>query len=401
MREFEPKFAPFWSKKMKKILLAVSGSIAFYKAYELISLFKKEGFKVKVLLSDGALKFASKMSFEALCDSILCSENESWENDKNHIAFSKDCDIVVFAPASVNSINKLAQGISDTVFIQTLIAASAPLVIAPAANTRMLKHFSTQNSLKLLQKNGAVVVEPECKLLACGETGVGGLAELWRILAVVKRELFKDEFFAGKNVLVTGGGTKEKIDEVRFIGNFSSGKMAKALADSFFTLGASVRLLSSVPFENLPYECELFENADELENLMKKYQNGDFLLMCAAVSDFGAKFYAGKLKKSDFENGLTLNLNPKKDLLKACKFKGKKIGFKLEFDAQNAVQNAKNALKEKALDMICLNVISKDNAAFGSDFNALTLITQDDISELSRKSKGELALEIARWCKKL
>ena len=177
--------------------------------------------------------------------------------------------------------------------------------------------------------------------------------------------------------------------------------MAKTLADSFFTLGASVRLLSSVPFENLPYECELFENADELENLMKKHQNGDFLLMCAAVSDFGAEFYAGKLKKSDFEKGLTLHLNPKKDLLKNCEFKGKKIGFKLEFDAQNAVQNAKNALKEKALDMICLNVISKDNAAFGSDFNALTLITQDDISELSRKSKGELALEIARWCKRL
>ena len=136
---------------MKTVLLAVSGSIAFYKAYELLSLFKKEGFKVKVLLSQGALKFGSKMSFEALADSILCEDNESWQNDKNHIAFSKNCDLVLFAPASVNSINKLALGIADNLFIQSLIAASKiPLLIAPAANTNMFLHFSTQKSLELL-----------------------------------------------------------------------------------------------------------------------------------------------------------------------------------------------------------------------------------------------------------
>lgn len=386
---------------MKKILLAVSGSIAFYKAYELISAFKKEGFCVKVLLSDGALKFASKMSFEALCESVLCSENESWENDKNHIAFSKDCDIVVFAPASVNSINKLAYGIADSVFIQTLIAAAAPLIIAPAANTRMLTHFSTQNSLKILQEHGATIISPVCKTLACGEVGVGGLAEISRIVAATKRELFKDEFFKDKTVLITGGGTKEKIDEVRFIGNLSSGKMAKALADAFYTLGAGVTLLNSTPCENAPYEFETFESTDELEMLLNKHKDKDFLVMSAAVSDFKSEFYAGKLKRSDFAKGLNLHLTPAKDLLQSCKFKGKKIGFKLEFDSANALQNAKNALQEKKLDLVCLNVISKDNAAFGSDFNALTLISKDGVSELGRKSKAELALDIAKWCKKL
>ena len=386
---------------MKKILLAVSGSIAFYKAYELISAFKKEGFAVKVLLSDGALKFASKMSFEALSEGVLCSENESWQNDKNHIAFSKDCDIVVFAPASVNSINKLAYGIADSGFIQTLSAASAPLVIAPAANTRMLTHFSTQNSLKILQEHGASIISPVCKTLACGEVGAGGLAEIWRIVARTKRVLFADEFFTGKKVVVTGGGTKEKIDEVRYIGNFSSGKMAKALADAFYTLGASVTLVSSAPCENTPYEFEPFESTNELERLLEKHKNGDFLLMCAAISDFTSEFYKGKLKKSDFEKGFNLALKPAKDLLKECKFKGKKIGFKLEFEGENALQCAKNALKEKKLDLVCLNVISKDNAPFNSDFNALTLISKDGVNELGSKSKAELALDIARWCKNL
>lgn len=383
---------------MKRILLAISGSIAFYKAYELISAFKKEGFRVKVLLSDGALKFVSKMSFEALSDGVLCSENESWENDKNHIAFSKDCDIIVFAPASVNSINKLAFGIADNVFIQTLIAASKPLIIAAAANTRMLLHFSTQNALGLLQKNKAIIIPPICKELACGEVGVGGLAHIWHIVALTKRELFKDKFFEDKSVLITGGGTKQKIDEVRYIGNFSSGKMAKALADTFYMLGAKVTLLSSVSFEHLPYECEAFESIDELEHLLIKHEKKDFLLMCAAVSDFKSEFYAGKMKKSD---KFTLVLKPTKDLLQSSQFKGKKIGFKLELDEKNALKNAKNALKEKKLDMICLNVLSADNATFGSDFNALTLITKDGIHELGYKSKQELALDIARFCKTL
>lgn len=386
---------------MKRILLAISGSIAFYKAYELISAFKNEGFKVKVLLSEGVLKFASKMSFEALCESVLCAENETWLNDKNHIAFSKDCDIIVFAPASVNSINKLASGIADNVFIQTLIAANAPLIIAPAANSRMLSHFSTKRSLKLLEENGAIIVPPVKKQLACGEFGVGALAESSNIVLITKRELFKDEFFKDKALVITGGGTKEKIDEVRFIGNFSSGKTAKAIADAFFILGAKVTLLSSVEYANLAYECEFFQSSKELELLLTKHKNKDFLIMSAAVSDFTSDFHSQKLKKSDYEKGLCLHLKPAKDLLKECEFKGKKIGFKLETNSANALQNAKNALKEKKLDMVCLNVLSKENAAFGSDFNTLTLISKNDLQTFKHKSKNELALEIARWCKSL
>ncbi|MCR2056323.1 bifunctional phosphopantothenoylcysteine decarboxylase/phosphopantothenate--cysteine ligase CoaBC [Campylobacter helveticus] len=382
---------------MKTILLAISGSIAFYKSYELISLFKKEGFRVKVLLSKGLLKFASRLSFEALADELLCEANESWQNYNNHIAFSKDADIVLFAPASVNSINKLANGISDTLFIQTLMAAKAPLIIAPAANSAMYLHFSTQKSLQILKQNGVKIIEPIYKKLACKDEGIGALAEIEDIFHFIKRELFKEEFFCGKSVIVSGGGTKEKIDDVRCISNFSSGKMAKELAFAFYYLGASVKFLSSVEFKT-PFELLIFESSAELKALLKRFEEGDFLIMCAAVSDFVPKYQKGKIKKS--EAGLNLELNLNEDLLKTCKFKGKKIGFKMELDAQNALKNAELSLKEKKLDMVCLNVLGEKNH-FGADFNELIFITQDESARSGFKSKKVLAFELAKMCQKL
>ncbi|QBL11413.1 bifunctional phosphopantothenoylcysteine decarboxylase/phosphopantothenate--cysteine ligase CoaBC [Campylobacter helveticus] len=382
---------------MKTILLAISGSIAFYKSYELISLFKKEGFRVKVLLSNGLLKFATKLSFEALADAILCEENESWQSQNNHIAFSKDADIVLFAPASVNSINKLANGISDTLFIQTLMAAKAPIIIAPAANSAMYLHFSTQKSLQILKQNGVKIIEPIYKKLACKDEGIGALAEIEDIFHFIKRELFKEEFFCGKSVIVSGGGTKEKIDDVRCISNFSSGKMAKELAFAFYYLGADVVLLSSVEFKT-PFQFLAFESSKDLKALLKRYDEGDFLVMCAAVSDFVPKYQKGKIKKS--EAGLNLELNLNEDLLKTCKFKGKKIGFKMELDAQNALKNAELSLKEKKLDMVCLNVLGEKNH-FGADFNELIFITQDESARSGFKSKKVLAFELAKMCQKL
>lgn len=385
---------------MKTILLAVSGSIAFYKAYELISLFKKEGYKVKVLLSDGVLKFASVMSFEALADEVLHSLNESWENDKNHIAFSKDCDLVLFAPASINSINKLALGIADTLFIQTLIASKAPLIIAPAANTAMYLHFSTQKSLKLLEQNKALIIKPISKLLACKDEGVGALAEVESIFNESKRMLLKQDFWADKSVLITGGGTKEKIDEVRCISNFSSGKMARALADAFYFLGAKVTLLSSVHFDT-PYELKPFESSKELANLLKVHKNEDYLFMVAAVSDFVCENFKGKIKKKDYPQGLDLHLRTNIDVLKTCGFKGKKIGFKMELDKQNALKNAQNMLKEKKLDMVCLNVLEKGRAEFGSEKSEFKLFFKDKSVKLDFKDKEKLAFEIAHLCQGL
>ncbi|HED5706406.1 TPA: bifunctional phosphopantothenoylcysteine decarboxylase/phosphopantothenate--cysteine ligase CoaBC [Campylobacter jejuni] len=384
---------------MKTILLAISGSIAFYKSYELISLFKKEGFRVKVLLSNGLLKFASKMSFEALVDEVLCEENESWQNSNNHIAFSKDVDLVLFAPASVNSINKLAFGIADNLFIQTLIAANKPLIIAPAANTNMFHHFSTRNSLKILKENKALIIEPICKVLACKDEGVGALAEVKDIFNITKRELLKEKFWCDKSVVITGGGTKEKIDDVRCVSNFSSGKMAKAIADAFYFLGARVKLLSSVEFDT-PYELCKFESSKDLKELLDKNLNHDFLIMTAAVSDFIPQSVKGKIKKNEHLQGLNLYLSLNEDLLKICKFQGKKIGFKMEFDSQNALENAKKSLKDKQLDMVCLNIIDQKNY-FGSDQNELYFITLNNENKSTLQSKEKLAFELVKWCEKL
>ncbi|HFN3210310.1 TPA: bifunctional phosphopantothenoylcysteine decarboxylase/phosphopantothenate--cysteine ligase CoaBC [Campylobacter jejuni] len=384
---------------MKTILLAISGSIAFYKSYELISLFKKEGFRVKVLLSNGLLKFASKMSFEALVDEVLCEENESWQNSNNHIAFSKDVDLVLFTPASINSINKLAFGIADNLFIQTLIAANKPLIIAPAANTNMFHHFSTRNSLKILKENKALIIEPICKVLACKDEGVGALAEVKDIFNITKRELLKEKFWCDKSVVITGGGTKEKIDDVRCVSNFSSGKMAKAIADAFYFLGARVKLLSSVEFDT-PYELCKFESSKDLKELLDKNLNHDFLIMTAAVSDFIPQSVKGKIKKNEHLQGLNLHLSLNEDLLKICKFQGKKIGFKMEFDSQNALENAKKSLKDKQLDMVCLNIIDQKNY-FGSDQNELYFITLNNENKSTLQSKEKLAFELVKWCEKL
>ncbi|MBZ7954868.1 bifunctional phosphopantothenoylcysteine decarboxylase/phosphopantothenate--cysteine ligase CoaBC [Campylobacter molothri] len=384
---------------MKTILLAVSGSIAFYKAYELISLFKKENIKVKVLLSQGVLKFANKLSFEALADEILSEENESWENKKNHIDFSKDCDLVLFAPASINSINKLALGIADNLFIQTLIASNKPLIIAPAANTNMYNHFSTQNSLKLLQKNKALIIPPISKVLACKDEGIGALAEVEDIFNITKRELFKKNFWLNKSVVVSGGGTKEKIDDVRCISNFSSGKMAKSIADAFYFLGAKVIFLSSVNFKT-SYEIYKFESSKDLKILLERFCESDFLIMAAAVSDFIPEFQKGKIKKNQFSNGFDLHLKLNEDLLKNVNFKGKKIGFKMEFDTKNAIENAKKSLVEKNLNLVCLNILNKKNT-FGSDKNEIHFISKDACVKSDFKDKKDLAFDLINWCEKL
>lgn len=389
---------------MKRILLAISGSIAFYKAYELISMFKKDGISVKVLLSNGALRFATPLGFEALCEGVLHEGNESWENERNHIAFSKDCDAVVFAPASANSICKLSLGCADSLFIQSLLALNPakPFLIAPAANTNMITHFSVKEALEKLQANGAVIIPPVCKTLACKDEGLGGLADIKDIFLATKKELFKRTFWENKSVLITGGGTKEKIDEVRCISNFSSGKMAKAVADAFYLAGAKVTLLSSAPTPHAPYPVKAFKSSSELDALMDEYKDLDYLIMLAAVSDFIPKNQAsGKLKKADFKDDFKIELSLNKDLLKNTSFKGKKIGFKMEFDKENAKKCATNMLHEKKLDLVCLNILDK-NMSFGSSSNELIFIDKDSQSEPSGvKSKVELARSLVKRCESL
>ena len=378
--------------KNKKILLAVCGSIAFYKAFEILSLLKKQGADVYVALSDGALEFCSVSGFEALSEhKILSSQTQNWQDGVNHIAYSK-MDLVLIAPASVNTINKLIAGICDNVFMQTLIAAShVPFVVAPAANNNMIEHFATQNSLEILKKNGALVVEPVLKTLACGDVGKGALASPEVIVEAAIKKLSKP-LFAGKKVVITGGATTEKIDDVRAITNFSSGKMARALARAFYYAGAEVKLLASFETNSEPFLSLKFSSSSELLELCKSECEGaNLLVMCAAVSDFVPTKIDGKIKKEDIGESLNLNLKRNVDILQSLKeFKCKKIGFKLEISSESALKSARSMLEKKELDAVCLNILGEKNG-FASEQNEVNFITKNNEILLPLASKDEIA----------
>ena len=378
--------------KNKKILLAVCGSIAFYKAYEILSLLKKQGADVYVALSDGALEFCSVSGFEALSEhKILSSQTQNWQDGVNHISYSK-MDLVLIAPASVNTINKLTAGICDNVFMQTLIAAShVPLVVAPAANNNMIEHFATQNSLEILKKNGALVVEPVLKTLACGDVGKGALASPEVIVEAAIKRLSKP-LFAGKKVVITGGATTEKIDDVRAITNFSSGKMARALARAFYYAGAEVKLLASFETANEPFLSLKFSSSSELLELCKsECEETNLLVMCAAVSDFVPTKIDGKIKKEDVGESLNLSLKRNVDILQSLKeFKCKKIGFKLEISNESALKSARSILEKKGLDAVCLNILGEKNG-FASEQNEVNFITKNSEILLPLASKDEIA----------
>ena len=378
--------------KNKKILLAVCGSIAFYKAFEILSLLKKQGADVYVALSDGALEFCSVSGFEALSEhKILSSQTQNWQDGVNHIAYSK-MDLVLIAPASVNTINKLTAGICDNVFMQTLIAAShVPLVVAPAANNNMIEHYATQNSLEILKKNGALVVEPVLKTLACGDIGKGALASPEVIVEAAIKRLSKP-IFVGKKVVITGGATTEKIDDVRAITNFSSGKMARALARAFYYAGAEVKLLASFETANEPFKCLKFSSSSELLELCKSECEGaNLLVMCAAVSDFVPTKIDGKIKKEDVGESLNLSLKRNVDILQSLKeFKCKKIGFKLEISSESALKSARSMLEKKRLDAVCLNILGEKNG-FASEQNEVNFITRGGETLLPLASKDEIA----------
>ncbi|WP_103571858.1 bifunctional phosphopantothenoylcysteine decarboxylase/phosphopantothenate--cysteine ligase CoaBC [Campylobacter concisus] len=378
--------------KNKKILLAVCGSIAFYKAFEILSLLKKQGADVYVALSDGALEFCSVSGFEALSEhKILSSQTQNWQDGVNHIAYSK-MDLVLIAPASVNTINKLTAGICDNVFMQTLIAAShVPLVVAPAANNNMIEHFATQNSLEILKKNGALVVEPVLKTLACGDVGKGALASP-EVIAEAAIKRLSRPLFAGKKVVITGGATTENIDDVRAITNFSSGKMARALARAFYYAGAEVKLLASFETANEPFDSLKFSSSSELLELCKsECEEANLLVMCAAVSDFVPTKIDGKIKKEDVGESLNLSLKRNVDILQSLKeFKCKKIGFKLEISNESALKSARSMLEKKGLDAVCLNILGEKNG-FASEQNEVNFITRGGETLLPLASKDEIA----------
>ena len=389
----------FLNLKDTKITLCVSSSISFYKAFEILSLLKTANAKVRVAMSEQTLKFCSPLAFEALSgECVLAGDSKPLA----HIEYAK-CDLMIIAPATANTINKIALGIADNAMLSCILACRAPKLIAPAANTAMLENPATQNSLNALKERGFVVVESCEKTLACGDVGKGALASPKDIVLSTARMLGVNSRILSENsripkVIITAGACYEMIDDVRAITNLSSGKMGLALAFAYYLRGFDVTLISSA--QNLPKSMENLEflsfksSADLLEILKnKKLTKDDLLVMAAAISDYIPSQKAnGKIKKS----GANLNLELKEniDILSSLKeLKCKKIGFKMEMDEQSALSSAKNMLENKALDAVCLNVLKAQNY-FGSEQNEVLFITKNSQKMLKMASKHEIAAQI-------
>ena len=374
--------------KDKNILLAVTGSIAIYKSLELIRLFIKAGANVKVILSDGAKKFINPITFEAISQNrVLDESSESWDKSQNynHIDITKWADILLIAPATANTINKISCGIADNLLLQTVLACKKKIIIAPAANTNMIENPITTKSINNLKNLGFEVLQTQTKELACKDVGNGAMLEPIDIFHKTCKELLKTLYWKNRRAVLSGGGTLEKIDDVRYISNFSSGKMASNLATALYYLGADVTLVSSRGFENIPYEIDLkvsHSSQQMFENLKlaldKKLDKKSFLFMVAAVSDYIPKQKVnGKLKKEKLGETWSLELSKNIDILANLDKKDIfSIGFKAEMDKKEAKSNAQNMLKNKNLDAVCLNILDESNV-FGSDTNKIELILKD------------------------
>jgi len=412
----------------KRVLIGVTGSISIYKACEIVRLFIKAEAKVKVVMTKSATKFISPLTFEALTrERVLTDESEDWSSNLNHIDYSKWADIFIIAPATANSINKLSKGIADNILLQTALAFNKPLLVAPSANVNMVENHYTKGSLKMLGVNDVTIIEPQNKLLACGDVGNGALAEPKEIFYQGAKALLKDEYWDNRRVVVTGGGTIEKIDEVRYISNFSSGKMANSLATALYLKGADVCLITTRPHQNIPKDIyvidvesseEMYEYLVDAIRVAKKgkmtkaslnstnpiqiIKKKPFLFMAAAVADFIPKYpQQGKLKKSSLGDEWCLELIKNRDLLKSIDKSGIiTIGFKAEMDRERGLKSAKEMLNSKNIDGVCYNLLN-DRDSFGTDTNSIILITRDKIVNLGKTNKLLLSFKILEESKKL
>ena len=412
----------------KKILLAVSGSIAAYKAVELARLFYKASATVRVVMTPSATKFVTPLTFEAISGhKVLLDGNEEWSSEHNHIGLATWADIVVVAPASANTIAKLANAIADNALLAVLLAFSATKILAPSANSAMISNPLTKANLKLLAMANYEILSTQVKELVCRTSGEGAMAEPLEIFYATSRVLLAESFWQDRGVVVSGGGTIEAIDDVRYFSNFSSGKMASELARALYLKGADVTLVATRHKEDLPQGVRILKvqsSAQMLQGLndalihsklakrtkptlmhsepIKQIQKRPYLFMAAAVSDYIPKERArGKLKKQTLGSSWRLELQKNIDILQSLERDGVvSIGFKAEMDPKSALQNAKEMLSQKRLDAVCLNLL-KDANDFGKEESAVEFITKDAQKPLGPSTKLALSFAILQEAKAL
>lgn len=379
----------------KNILIGITGGIAAYKICTLIRLFKKSGANVRVVLTPNALNFVTKLTLQTLSNNEVYVDNFDVDNFKpEHISLCDEADICVVAPATANTISKIANGICDNLLTSTVCAFSKPILLAPAMNTNMWKNSFVQENMEKLKKAGCHIVDPGIGFLACGTSGEGRMAEVEDIYDFVIRIFSEMQKLKGKRILITAGGTKEKIDPVRYISNCSSGKMGLALADTAYNMGAEVTLVSTFKADK-PYKNIVTETALEMEKAVKEnLQNKDCVIMAAAVADYRVKEPAKEKMKKGENDSLTLELVKNPDILRGIP-KGQFITVGFCAESENLLENAKEKIQKKGCDFLAANDISRKDIGFSSDMNEVYLLDKSlNITHFERDTKQNIAKQI-------
>ncbi len=383
----------------KRILLGVTGSIAAYKAVDVLRRLQEQGASVRVIMTKNATRFIAPLTFSAITNQpVLTDEFRSEEQPGiGHVDVSKELDLALVAPATANIIGKIASGIADDALSSALMACDCPLVLAPAMNDRMYRNPFLQRNLRVLKEHGITVVEPEAGWLACGTVGQGRLADTDQIARAVMSMLAPGDL-GGATVLVTAGPTREPLDAVRFISNPSTGKMGYAIAQAARNHGARVILVSGPTHLAPPFGVTFVavSTAAEMQQaVMEHAQRSTVVVMAAAVSDFRPVVaHDRKMKKESAP--MTLQLERTDDILKQLAGLQEKrllVGFAAETDF--VIEHAMQKLKSKNLDLIVANDLTKEGAGFGTDTNTVTIIDRSGaVTELPVMPKGEIAEQI-------
>lgn len=387
----------------KTILIGITGGIAAYKILELIRKFKKNGANVKVVCTPNAMNFVTKLTLQNLSQNEVYIQEFDVKNWKpEHISLSDEADIMVIAPATANTISKIAQGIADNLLTSIACAFSKKMIIAPAMNCNMWNNQAVQENIAKLKARGIEILEPENGFLACGYLGKGRLCNINKIFNATNEALKYSERLKGKKVVITSGGTIEDIDPVRYISNYSSGKMGKTLADSAKSMGAEVVLITTKNFE-APYKITKVKSAIDMQNaLNQEFETSDYIIMAAAVADYRVKNYSEQKMKKTSDDELTLELTKNPDILKGlCERKQNSqtqnkpiiIGFCAE--SENLIENAKTKIAKKGCDYLIANDISRKDIGFSSDDNEVSILDKNgNITQIEKAPKSTIARKI-------
>lgn len=382
--------------KGKNILLGVTGGIACYKSLEICSRLSKKGANIKVIMTDAAREFVTPLSFQTMSSNPVYIDmfKELEHVEVEHIALAKWADLIVIAPASANTIAKLANGFADNMLTTVCLASKAKKLIVPAMNTGMLDNVATVRNIETLIKDGFTVTDTQCDLLACKDVGRGKMLEPEEIVEIMDG-LFYEKDFVGKTITVTAGPTREALDPVRFLSNKSTGKMGYAIAKEAYKRGAKVILITgptSIEAPKVSKVIEVESTSDMFEAVKSVFNETDVLIKAAAPADFTPCEYSeNKIKKSP--DIMNLELKKTQDILKYIGgIKEDKILVGFAAESTNVEEFAKEKLKKKNLDFIVANNITMESAGFGTDTNIATIFDRDGGSfESGKVTKKELA----------